>query len=443
MLPTGQKRKKLTLHNRPHLVVEALQEANEELQPVFRMAKYEKMASSPYAFFRGAAHLYWADFFRDWWFSLFGGKPQTQTWIQGDAHVYNMGAFGDHQGNVLFGLDDFDDAIVSDYQYDLWRFAASIVLDARQNAGFPSAVIGRALDTFAKAYLHTVTAFSREELHKPQAFTKKEAKGPLEDFLKKVEKKETRRKMLDKWTVLSGGERIFDTDKEKLALITQKERTALLEAFAEYRATLETHLEDQDDAHFKVKDMAKRLWAGTGSLGSPRFYILLEGDEETQHDDIILDIKRQERPAAYPFMNASEKEAYHEVFAHEGERHAEAFRGLSERTDRYLGWLTLLDEVYSVRERSPFKEDYPTHKLDSEKAFQSLAKQWGKILATAHKQSGHWLNRENDPFLFEKTLAEITAGQEKAFVELLGQIAFSYADCVTQDYQTFLHSSLE
>lgn len=398
------------------------------------------MAASPYAFYRGTSHLFWGDFYRDWWFSLFGGSPGTQTWIQGDAHVYNFGAFSDHRGQVLYGLDDFDDAIVSDYQYDLWRFAVSLVLDMRENGTFDSATQVKAVRDFAKAYLKMATAYSAEELREPTNFTTGNAKKPLKEFLKKVEEKEGRKKMLDKLTIWHKDVRAFDTSRKKLAPLTEQEYSTLLNAIGDYRQTLSGTLNPQDDAHFTVKDVARRLWAGTGSLGTPRYFILLEGDEETQHDDIVLDVKRQQRPPAYAFMGESEREAYNEVFAHEGQRHAEAFQAIAEHPDNYLGWMTLPDGVYSVRERSPFKKDYPTHKIESDKELRKLARQWGEVLAQEHKRGGHRLNQSYDPFHFEKNLAEKTSGREKQFVSLLEELAFNYAHCVTQDYHTFLQN---
>ena len=45
-----------------------------------------------------------------------------------------MGAYLNNAGHVAFafafafGFDDYDDALVADYQYDIWRFCTSMVL---------------------------------------------------------------------------------------------------------------------------------------------------------------------------------------------------------------------------------------------------------------------------------------------------------------------------
>ena len=185
--------------------------------------------------------------------------------------------------------------------------------------------------------------------------------------------------------------------------------------------------------------MVRRVSAGTGSLGTPRFYALIEGDEGSQLDDIILDIKQQDGPALLQAMSSAEQQAYKRVYANEGIRHAAAFQALAEHPDRYLGWLELNGAVYSVRERSPFKDDFPTHKLDKKKHFYKMAATWGEVLATEHKRASRALNPDK-PFLFEETLKKLTGEREQEFKNLVGAIATHYAECVERDYQTFLQA---
>ena len=71
----------LTRHNRPRQVLDAIEAANTGLREDDRQAKFDKIAASPYAFFRGTNHLYWADVWHDWRFSLYGGQVDTQTWL--------------------------------------------------------------------------------------------------------------------------------------------------------------------------------------------------------------------------------------------------------------------------------------------------------------------------------------------------------------------------
>ena len=428
--------KAINLHNRQHQIINAIAQNNQSLPPTFREAKYEKMSASPYSFLRGTNHLFWEDFYNDWRNSLFGGSAQTHTWLQGDAHLYNFGAFANYYDEVIYGFDDFDDGLVGDYQYDLWRLVISLVLDGRENGNFKAKEIRKAVKVLGKSYLEILFNGHYDPSQKEIHFTKENTEGKLQKFLKKVEKKESRSKMLEKWTTFDeDGKRVLNKEARKLSALTPEESENLTGAFAKYRETLKGDIPADDDRYFRIKDIAKRLYAGTGSLGTPRYYILIEGDAVTAHDDIILDVKRQEKPAAYAQMNEEERSAYHQVFCHEGDRHAQAFRAIAEHPDQYLGWMELPDGVYSVRERSPFKEDFPTDKLDKDKDLNQLAQQWGMILATEHKRGGYALNG-ND--LFTEALAQKVTGKEKKFCRFLADVAFQYADCVQQDYQTFL-----
>ena len=93
--------------------------------------------------------------------------------------------------------------------------------------------------------------------------------------------------------------------------------------------------------------------------------------------------------------------------------------------------------MFSVRERSPFKDDFPTEKLDKKKHFLKMAGTWGEVLATEHKRASRPLNPDW-PFMFEETLMRLTKDRESEFVTLVSAIATHYAECVERDFQTFL-----
>lgn len=426
----------LTLHNRTQMVRDALWQVNEVISEEARKIKFEKMADSPYAFFRGSNHLYWEDFYNDWRFSLFGGRPETLTWINGDAHVYNFGAYANHYGTALFGLDDFDDSLVADYQYDLWRMAVSIVLDIRANGKFGFKKQKKALQYFAEAYLAEINSYAEDDARQEVILTKETAPEPVASFLAKVERKKSRGKMLKKWTIEHDDTRSFNLENPKLEALDTEAYKALEKAIEKYKETLTGDFSQWDADHFKVKDIARRLKSGTGSLGSDRFYVLLEGGEEHEEDDRILDVKEQGYPPLYYHMNEAEQKEYRETFAHEGERHALAFRALAEHPDKYLGWLAYQGKVFSVKEKSPFKEDFPTEKINKKKTLYRMASLWGELLATRHERASYGLG--NDLYSLPKTLALLTQDKKKGFVKMTQEIGLQYADCVAQDYKSFL-----
>lgn len=427
--------KKLRLHNRDQKIKHELNLNNEALGEDFRREKFQKMGASPYAFYRGSNHLYWEDFYNDWRISFFGGTSSTLTWINGDAHIYNYGAYANHHGEAIFCMDDFDDAIVADYQFDLWRMAISILLDCRDNGTFGDLPQKKGLNVFGQAYIDEMSSHKDDDPDNEVHLTKDTAEARLRKFLVKVEKKKNRLKMLDKWTKLVEGQRKFDRSNEKLEALSAEKYAQVEEALSQYKSVVSQKFAD-GQAHFEIKDIVKRVKAGTGSLGSDRYYILLEADSDAQDDDVILDMKEQGKPPLYTHMNEDEKKEYDLAYPIEGERHAMAFLALAEHADRYLGWTMMDGSSFSIKERSPYKCDFPTTKLKKPKQLYFMAKVWGTLLASRHKRASYVLN--DDAHEMPIAFREMVAGKEREFKALVSSVALRYADRVKDDYRCFM-----
>ncbi len=147
------------MHGRSGRIVEAIEAFNAGQSQEARREKYTKMAVSAYALYRGTNHLFWMDFEWDWRLNRFGSH-RTRTWLNGDCHAYNFGAYDVHRVGVIYGLNDFDEAIVGDYQYDLWRLAVSLVLIARQNGDLSLGGQEQAIESLAQVYLDTLRGFA-------------------------------------------------------------------------------------------------------------------------------------------------------------------------------------------------------------------------------------------------------------------------------------------
>ena len=429
---------------RARKVISALQNWNDRLFPKEREAKYCKMASAPLVFYRGTDHLFWADFANDERLSQFG-NAETRTWLQGDLHVYNYGSFDNAKGEVVYDLNDFDETIYADYQYDLWRMAVSIVLVARQNNDLSASQLEKVVDVFSHTYVDTLNSYRKKNDAKKIYFTKQNTYGNLDRFLKSVGQEYSRKGMLDRWAPKDKkGRRRFDVKgrPDKLDKATDEQCKVIREAMAAYRNSLDNDLA-KNDTYFKVKDIARRLGAGTGSLGTSRFYVLIEaGKPGNLDDDRILDVKQQSRPTPYDFLDKESKFEYDKVYEdNHARRHAVAYQALTYRTDPHLGWMYLeplevqvskdvreCSGYYSVRERSPFKEAFPGEALDTRTAFSVMAEQWAEVLATDHACANKAL-----PGLVHA----LTDDHETAFLDVVREIAFSYADQVQVDWECF------
>ena len=425
---------KLLLHNRNLKVVAELNNQNQDITDEDRRLKFEKMSVSPYIFFRGSNHLFWEDFYKDWRINFFGGIQETLTWINGDAHIYNYGAYADHNGKAIFCMDDFDDSIVADYQFDLWRMAVSIVLDCREQRVFNRKTQKKAVGIFARTYRERMSLSGHDEESNEKHLTAASSKGLMKKFLKKVEKEKNRQKMLSKWTTVVGDTRKFDLQNPKVKALDKELYTSIYQSLTAYIDTVSSDLTD-NRARFRIKDIVGRGQAGTGSLGSERYYALLEGDTDANHDDVILDIKEQGKPPLYDHMNRNEQQEFDRLFPNPAQRHALAFQALAEHPDKYLGWFEWKGKFFSVKERSPFKADFPTEKLKDDSELYFMSELWGDVLARRHKRASYALN-QNGHDMPEK-FAELIDGNEEEFDKLVESIAFNYANCVKQDFQYF------
>jgi uncharacterized protein (DUF2252 family) len=88
--------------------------------------RYERMAESPFAFYRGAAAVMAADL---------ATTPVTGLTVQacGDAHVANFGAFATPERAVVFDINDFDETDPGPWEWDVKRLAASLHVVALQH----------------------------------------------------------------------------------------------------------------------------------------------------------------------------------------------------------------------------------------------------------------------------------------------------------------------
>lgn len=420
-------------HNKTQFAADALNqisEWNEHLSAKYREEKYKKMAQSAYYFFRGTNFLFWKYFANDMRLNHFG-SDKTKTWIQADLHAYNYGIYDNDNGDLIYGLNDFDESCVADYQFDLWRMAASMVLIALENGFVGKEIIRGFIKSFMDAYINVFENFMHKGDDILKEVTKNNAFGKLDEVLKQVENKENRREMIRQWTTREGGGLVFDLSYHKLGSISKDKIKEIQKAMPQYMTTLTKNIKDFDDGYFNIIDVAQRISSGTGSYGTPRYYILIKAESKGKFKQRILDAKFQFKPCAYRLIDNDFQQKYDARFLNEGQRHKEAFESLSSSTDRHLGWIKLSEGIFSVRERSPYKSYFQATLLNTETRFTKLAKQWGSILATAHIKASSDFNVIN--------IVERVANNKNKLSELVSTVAFEYVEYNNATYQNFIN----
>lgn len=487
-------------------VVASIEEWNRGLNAATAASKFRMLGQSPIAFFSGTNHLFWADLSGDPHLTKFGNS-RTTTWICGNCTYLAFASAGSDAEGPLYGVNGFEEALVADYQYDVWRLAVSIALLVRERLGhFPREDSGTgpeslelmqasAVKAMAKGYLEAIYAFrapgetgaggerrrgtlgrpggsgmggvvsspgpsrssSTGKLSRLLALTGGNPKGLLVRFLAIVERDLSRRKLIKKWcgdvSSLDKGARVsFLTKPGSVEPCPQYEADAVVAALGSQYAD-----------GVNVKALARRLDVSPATCGLPRFIALTETADRELH---ILDLCMQHRPTAYHFMNPGERSAYLAQFRNEAHRYAAGCQALSLADESSTSWVALEGAglhpaacgAFSVRDCSPFQEEYPVAVPDdavkaklrpfavsSREALLEISATWGRILGAQHSHAAVALEEQllgpseagRQPG-FNAAIAALVKEHNGGFEDLACQIAVAYSRQVVHDWQVFL-----
>ncbi len=176
-----------------------------EADPDAFRTKFRKMAADPFAFYRGQRLRVlrrrrrpedrWAD------------ERTGRVWIQGDLHTENFGTYMDGAGKLIFDVNDFDEAFVGHFTWDLQRFAAGVALMCWQKA-LSDKVIGELITTFVRSYLEQVRWFRETDDDSTFSLNLDSARGAVLSALQDA-RLSTRDAMLDRMTRVDESDRRF------------------------------------------------------------------------------------------------------------------------------------------------------------------------------------------------------------------------------------------
>jgi uncharacterized protein (DUF2252 family) len=416
-----QEHKRWRAANRQTDPIDALAASAVGRVPALLAIKWQRMAASPFGFFRGAVPVMAADL---------AVLPNTGIFTQlcGDAHVRNLGAYAAPDGRLVFDINDFDETIRGPFEWDVKRMATSIILAGRES-GNKSAACSEAAAILLRAYRRSMHAFARMpvmdvarfQVHRLQRIT------PVSQVLRKAERAtplyNQERLTQPAKAPSKGGKnappphRIFIENKPLQYRLTSAKAQLVLDSLSMYRETLAPERQHFFDL-YRPLDVAFRV-VGTGSVGLRDYIVYMEGNGSD--DPLFLQIKEEPNSAYAPYLG--------ELGApqHQGQRVVQGQRSMQFLSDLLLGWTTIHNRQYLVRQLNDHKAAIAIEDLKGV-GLNQYAEICGELLARGHARSG-------DAIALSGYI-----GTSDRFIEAVTEFAIDYADQTEIDYKAFLHS---
>ncbi len=359
--------------------------------------KYGRMSASPFAFLRGSAVVMASDL---------AGTPNAgmDVVLCGDAHLSNFGVFGSPERDLVFDLNDFDEAYPGPWEWDLKRLAASAVVAGREH-GFKRKITRKLVRAAVVSYRQALQHFSglstldtwyfHVEASQVQALFKKYASGKSIAGANKMITKaraRTQARTLEKMTNVRSGRRQFNSQPPLLIparqwpdldLVSAKTRARISEKqvtdmWVDYLKSLPEERRYLL-SRYKVVDIALRV-GGVGSVGTRCFAVLLQGGD--QQDALILQVKEATPSVLAPYLAGR-------TFQQQAARVVTGQRLMQTESDIFLGYQTdrLSGNDYYWRQLKDMKGSVDLRRLDA-KGLGTYLVACGYCLARAHARTG-------------------------------------------------------
>lgn len=297
-----------------------------------------RMLESPFAFYRGTAAVMAADL-RD------SADSGFEVVACGDAHISNFGFYASPERDLVFDLNDFDEASLAPWEWDVRRLAVSVHLAGRQ-VGLTEEQCRESTVQACQGYVDTLdrvrqmTAVDRYFLRADDSLVAQELGKAGRKTVRRATSKargRTSEQVLQKLTTTTddGAVRI-DDQPPLLRHVDHADGTELADLFADYRGTVR-----EDVAfllgQFQHVDHALRV-VGVGSVGTRCYLIALQGPSG---EVLFLQAKEAQQSVLVSHGGRAPRLPGHDELAitSQGQRVVAAQRVLQATSDPFLGWI--------------------------------------------------------------------------------------------------------
>ena len=377
-----------------------------------------RMVASPYAFLRGTAAIMAEDF---------AHLPSTGITpvICGDAHLGNFGFYASPERDLVFDLNDFDEAHPGAWEWDLRRLVSSVWVAGRQNGSSEQAceeAAARCVAAYREhmAYLAAqpllARSYERLDLDRLRMTA---TRSTLREQIKRSAQRARQRtsdRALPRFSQQRDGTRHLVEEPPLITRLDPAQADQVAEALDSYLHTLPSHWA-RILAGYRIVDVAHKV-VGVGSVGLRAYIALCEGS--SPDDVVFLQLKQARRSVIAPFVHGDS--AWH---AHQGQRVVEYQQALQTVSDPLLGWTTVGDHQYYVRQFRNMKGAITIDGIDA-CALADYAGICGLLLAKGHARTSG-----------ASMIAGYLGSSDKVD-QALCRFAHSYAEQNERDYQAFL-----
>ncbi|WP_343225436.1 DUF2252 family protein [Paraburkholderia sp. C35] len=390
------------------------------------------MAVDSFAFYRGTDHIFYQDM-QTLPASSYTTTQTGYTWIGGDAHIGNFGAWQDSGSNNVFSVDDFDEGYLGQYVWDLRRLATSMVLAGRAN-GIADSDISTAIKAMVGAYVSEMNDFKGSSDELSFQLKNGNTSGAVQSTIS-ASKGDTRSSLLNKYTQVTNGIRTFQNIANALVSVNSATYNNIAAAMSSYISSISTS-KQYSASYYKVKDIRQKLGSGVGSLGKLRYYVLVEGPSTSTSDDVILEVK-QETQSAVAVANSNAQSLLSADNSNDGARVAMTNKAQTLNADVLVGYAVINGLPYYFHEKSPFEEDFDYTQLTTAGKLNTAATYLGQALASAHAISDQDYNSAIVTYSIDKQISDAVTSTSGLQTEI-SNFAFSYATQVNLDWQSFV-----
>lgn len=383
----------------------------------------ERMSASAFTFYRGSAALMADDLAR-------GATTGIGVASCGDAHVSNFGFYASQSRQLVFDLNDFDEAGWAPWEWDLKRLVASIVI-AGQATGRDDRVVQQTARDAVLTYAQVIDTGARlSPLRRYYArFNIDDARGNMSKHSREVLRQAIRTAM--KRTGDRAVARVTELDPEgRLRFIEDAPTmTHVSQKFVEGVPVLVQRYLESASAdirmvmrNYVVSDVVRRV-VGVGSVGTRCFLTVFQDG----HDGaLLLQSKEAGRSVLEQYGGILQPPVLTNLVEAQGEgaRVVAMQRILQAESDPFLGCFRSDDGLsHYQRQWHDMKGGIEMDTLD-DGPFKTYAEACAAVLARAQSAN-----------------APVVAGylgRGRAAAEALTEWSYAYADLSRSDYRTFL-----